>query len=247
MLSGRSRAYWKSLLTLKLLNRQGRGDEAALAQAFASLRDTVLPPMDPIPPADSRRDLHLHLQRLRGEFQGMSALCFHHAELIVHIRRGIRPAHHIPRFMALWRLEGEFLCRHLDSRWLVAALDTFADYGTPVQRGIAAMQTALLNTLKLAETEHLLLGGRPGVDALVGLDQGPMVELWDGMESFNVARGDMLRNLLERLGRVSAQDPGLDGIFRTLMLRADQGNNLLSRMRRANRYFRATGSGVENT
>ncbi|MGP1682228.1 MAG: hypothetical protein ACTS8S_07880, partial [Giesbergeria sp.] len=47
-------------------------------------------------------DLQAHLQRLRGEFIGRPELLYHHAALIVLIRREAEVARNFARFKQLW-------------------------------------------------------------------------------------------------------------------------------------------------
>ena len=184
-----------------------------------------------------KKDLAEHLRALRPEFAGLPELCFLHAELTVKIRRGVEPAKSLETFFLLWRREARFLSRHLNSRWLISALDTFADYGDATQRPLALTQVAFFNVVKLAETEHLLLGSGPARDALKRVAHSDPMPLWDGMESYNVKKGDMLRNMLERMRREAASDPALAQILEALIERAEGGNTLLARMMVAGRYF----------
>lgn len=204
---------------------------------FRELKHRIVPVTQNPGGRGRKRYLGEHLRALKHEFSGKSELCYLHAELVVKIRRGIDQATTLERFFLLWEHENEHLTANLNSRWLISALDTFADYGSPVQRAVALMQVAFFNTIKLAETEHLVLGAPPAVDSLAGLASTPPVPLWDGMESYNVVRGDMLRNMLERMQRATRADLILTRIFETLLERAKASNNLLSRMMRGNRFF----------
>ena len=103
------------------------------------------------------KDADEHISRLRAEFAGLPEICHTHASLIVRIRRKIDLESTLTAFFELWSSKADELAAHLSSRWLVSACDTFADYGTPFQRAGALILSATINTLKLAETERLLL------------------------------------------------------------------------------------------
>jgi hypothetical protein len=106
-------------------------------------------------------DLQAHLQRLRQEFIGQPELLYHHAALIVLIRREAAPEQNFARFKQLWLSEQAFLSEHLDLRWLVAACDTFIDHDPDAGLRATLMNAVLLvNTIKLQETERFLQGPR---------------------------------------------------------------------------------------
>ena len=199
------------------------------------LQPIVAPPAPPL--RGRKEDLAEHLSALRPEFEGLSELCFLHAELTVKIRRGLDSAESLETFFLLWRCEASFLSRHLNSRWLISALDSFADYGDAVQRPLALMQVAFFNVIKLAETEHLLLGSTPDRDALKRVGHADPQPLWDGMESYNVHKGDMLRNMFERMRREAKADRVLAVILEALLERAAVANTLVARMMVAGRHF----------
>ena len=102
-------------------------------------------------------DLQAHLQRLRREFVGRPELLYHHAALIVLIRRESEVARNFSRLKHLWLAEQAFLSEHLDLRWLVAACDTLIDHDPDVAlRAALTNAVILLNTVKLQETERFL-------------------------------------------------------------------------------------------
>lgn len=183
------------------------------------------------------KDLEAHIEGLRPEFAGLPELCLHHTRLCVKARRGIDPVDTIDEFLFLWAHRAPHLADNLNSRWLIAAVDTFADYGHPQQRAIAGMLTAFFNALKLAETENVAIHGIPPRDALACAEEHDPEAFWDGIEGFRFRNGDMLRNLIERMDRISSEDPALHAIFRALVERAYANNSLLARMMVANRHF----------
>lgn len=187
-------------------------------------------------------DFDQHVEMLRAEFEGQPEICLAHAALIVRIRRGIDLQDSLDRFFLLWTSEGQELARLLSSRWLVSACDTIADHGTPFQRAGAMMLSATINTIKLAETERLLLCDASldasKVEALKSHHAERIhVELWDGMTAYSIEAGDMPRNLLARMWAVLDQDRVLQAIGTTLIERALQGDTLFARLAAMNPRF----------
>jgi hypothetical protein len=189
-----------------------------------------------------------HIALLRTEFIGLPDICHTHAALIVRIRRKIDLDSTLESFFELWSSSAEQLAANLSSRWLVSACDTFADHGTPFQRAAALVLSAMINTLKLAETERLLLRDVSidpvKVDKVVRSHaERTHIELWDGMTAYSLAAGDMPRNLFARIRAVLSEDPALGVIGATLLERALQGETVFGRLSRLNpRYWTpATG------
>jgi hypothetical protein len=179
---------------------------------------------------------------LRAEFAGLPDICHAHAALIVRIRRQIDLESSLAEFFELWLSDTDQLAVHLSSRWLVSACDTYADYGTPFQQAGALLLSATINTLKLAETERLLLRDSSSdpekVDTLIRSHADRIhVDLWDGMTAYSVVAGDMPRNLLSRMRTVLGQDPVLSVIGAALIERALQGDTVFGRLSKLNPRF----------
>ncbi len=155
-------------------------------------------------------DLAAHLQRLRREFIGHSELLYHHAALIVLIRREADVARNFVRFRHLWATESAFLLKHLDLRWLIAACDTLIDHDRdPVLRATLMNAVVLVNTVKLQETERFLQGQRDAVDQPGPVEQlrNERVALCDGLSAFVAGTDDTLRNMRWRLEQICALHP----------------------------------------
>jgi len=187
-------------------------------------------------------DLHEHFDCLRPDFAGLPLLCFAHAQLIVCIRRKIDLAEHFAVFQKLWATEHEFLAAHLNSRWLVSACDSFADYGTDTQKAAAMLLVVLINTAKLAETERLWLREAivmpEKLNAIVESHNNKKhIELWDGMMAYAPFAGDMPRNMFRRLAALTGRDPALATIARTLVRRAVAADTVLGRLADLNSGF----------
>lgn len=110
-----------------------------------------------IPLRHTARNLNWHLGNLRGEFSGHPEPLWHHAKLIVLLRRGVRTESTYAAFRNLWDVEGPFLAERLDLRWLVSATDTFAGHDRdPEVRAAAMMASLFANTVKMHGSERYL-------------------------------------------------------------------------------------------
>jgi hypothetical protein len=194
---------------------------------------------------EASADLHEHFEILRRDFGGEPLLCFAHAQLIVCIRRKLDLAENISAFLKLWATEPEFLTAHLNSRWLISACDTFADYGSDAQKAAAMILVVLVNAVKLAETERLSLRDTTSLpdkfNAIAGSHRAKThIELWDGMTAYAPFSGDMPRNMLRRIATLTDKDAALAAIARTLIRHAVAADTLLGRLARLNGGFLPT-------
>lgn len=159
-----------------------------------------------------------HLANLYKEFASKSELEFFHAYLIVHLRRDCEQEWCIEQFNTIWDLEHKFLCAKLSTRWLVSACDTMIDYPTSESNRIAAMATTLfLNTIKLYETENLMLENKQYTK------NAPLpreLELFDGITPYAVGKGDMIKNLLTRINAIDHSTLIAYKILREIIKRA---------------------------
>lgn len=150
----------------------------------------------------SEKSLDRHLFNLRQEFAGQSELIFYHAKLIVLIRRDVDVKRVFETFSQLWLSEADFLCAHLNLRWLVAASDTFADHHPDASlRATAMIASVMVNTVKIYETERKLAGVAPAPvseENVTRVRQG-LVPLFSGLSCFTVGTDDTLRNMRWRL------------------------------------------------
>lgn len=158
-------------------------------------------------PGDSRKlvigkaqKIEDHLANLYVEFAMKSELEFFHSYLIVHIRRNIQPEWCIEQFNNLWHYEHQYLCKQLATRWLVSACDTMIDFPASVNNQLTAITASLfLNTIKLYETENLMLEDkRYTKNAPLPSEH----ELFDSVTAFAVGKGDMIKNLMTRIVKV---------------------------------------------
>lgn len=173
---------------------------------FLALRESRVPGHSPAPAFGRISALDEHLGMLAREFAGASELEFTLACTIVMLRRGIEVKRNLTRFRRIWFWHGRFLCRRLNSRWLISAADTLIDFPrTRAEQATAMAAVVLGTTVKLYETERRLqrTAGSDVSEATVPVvdpNQPPEV-LFDGLTAFQVGHGDLMTNFNSRLAR----------------------------------------------
>ena len=200
------------------------------ARPAADLKTRVIEAGEPVIDNWRKPDVDDHLATLEREFSGRSELEYYHAALTVHIRRAIDPDAHAALFLDLWHAEKDFLCQHLNSRWLVSACDTFVDISPdPVERSLAAGATLFANTIKLYETERLLSGVAGRETALEPFGQRKAIH--DGMSAFMIGRGEMVMNLHKRIHALAMPESAAYAILCELLRRASVHDTVYKRFR----------------
>ena len=200
---------------------------------IAAMKARVLDAGPPSQTRGSSKSLDQHIENLRSEFSGQPELLWHHARLIVLIRREYRTLETYGSFRALWDEEHAFLCDHLNVRWLISAADTFAEHDRNFNVGAVAMMTSLLaNTVKLYESERYLcnaatLSPKPARIAHVKEQLAP---LFEGMSCFTVGTDDTLRNVRWRLSKFFTVEP-TGAILKTVWDRCQVEDTVFARMR----------------
>lgn len=180
-------------------------------------------------------DLAAQLQAIRADFAGAPVLCLTVAEHIVRIRRGVDLDHERARFFALTRHaeSGAFLARQLSLRWLVSCLDTWADHAPLAEAAGALALATLVNTVKLAETERLVMRDPVHDPARVAaLARDFPVPLFGGLNAFRLESGDMVRNLFRRLEIVLVDEPFLCAALERIAQALRDAPNLFQRLAR---------------
>ncbi len=160
-------------------------------------------------------DLGEHLDHLFQEFQGQPLIIYYHAELVVRLRRG-ENLH--SAFKDLWRAQEAFLINHLNSRWLVSACDTIVDCeeSDSAERCLALAASLLMTTLKLYETERKACA----LDKTAGRHRSIAIQpLFDGLATFAIGRGDLIKNVTERANSVVANSSTAGQILLELIRR----------------------------
>lgn len=157
---------------------------------------------EPVLSRGSAKDVQKHHATLRQEFSGQPELVFHHAMLIVFVRREFELDKTYARFEALWQHHGDWLLKHLNIRWLVSACDTFADHSTDsTQRALALATTVLANTVKAYETENIMTHNiTVAYDSqLVAQVNQEAIPIFEGMSCYTIGTDDTLRNMVWRM------------------------------------------------
>ena len=166
------------------------------------LKTRIIEEGEPVLSRGSTKDLQEHYANLRQEFSGHSELAFHHAMLIVLIRREFELKKTFIRFESLWEQHGDWLLKNLNIRWLMSASDTFADHSQDsTQRALALATITLVNTVKAYETENIMTHHTvsqydPQVVAKVQKEAIPLLE---GMSCYSIGTDDTLRNMVWRM------------------------------------------------
>lgn len=185
-------------------------------------------------------DTEAHLSHLRQEFTGQPVLNFTLATCIVRIRRRESLDANLSLFFALIEHDeaGPFLARHLSLRWLVSICDTLADHAEPALASAALTLVVLVNLVKLAETERAFVRDPEHDPAKIqSLIERHPVPLFGGMILCHPRRGDMPRNLFERIGRRVENHGFLERTYRRMLDELGAHPNLLSRLAALNPEF----------
>ena len=155
----------------------------------------------------SSDNLEQHFIALRDEFVGQSELCFTHAKFIVLIRRDFEVENHFALFEQLWKEEKDYLLKNLNTRWLISASDTFADYSDDDSvKGLSLACSCLINTVKMQESERFITNAHNCVndkEKLNRLNNEERVPLFDGISVFKFGTDDTLRNMRWRIDKIA--------------------------------------------
>jgi len=155
----------------------------------------------------SANNIEEHFIELGDEFSGQSELCYTHAKIIVLIRRDFEAKKHFEIFEQLWQEEKDHLLKNLNTRWLVAATDTFSDYSDDdATKGLSIACSCLLNTVKMQESERFITNAKNYVDdkeKINKLDNEERFALFDGTSVFKFGTDDTLRNMRWRIDKAS--------------------------------------------
>jgi hypothetical protein len=200
---------------------------------FSEMKVALIDGDAPMQTRGSAKSLDAHLENLKREFAGQPELLWHHAKLIVLLRRGVETDKVFAQFTELWEQEGALLCKALNLRWLVSATDSFADHARDGEtRTLATLVSLLVNTIKIYETERVLAEGAPASlsPAKIAQVQDELVPLFSGLSCFTVGTDDTLRNMRWRLDPLMEKGPvGL--ILKTVFDRLQVEDTAYARLR----------------
>ena len=182
----------------------------------------------------SSNDLDEHFAALRDEFVGQTELCYSHAKIIVLIRRDFETKNHYLLFEQLWEEEKDYLLKHLNTRWLISAADTFADFSDDDSiKGLSVACSCLLNTVKMQESERFITNAQNFIDdkeKMTRLDNEERISLFDGTSVFKVGTDDTLRNMRWRIDKVAKINTA-GAILLEIFLRLQEHDTVFKRLK----------------
>lgn len=184
-------------------------------------------------PIGRKEDLREHLEYVRTEFIGCSAVLYYHAFLTVFIRRKIHHKEALGQFKRLWKYKKDFLIAHLGIKWLRSALDTVVDNDfEDAEKNLAFSGIFLLNTIKLYETERLSLKA-------IEVDYSKMESqqvLFNDFLSYSVGAGDMIYNMVERFNHQISSDYWTKAVVMEIFRRVNRWDTVYKRMGDVHKY-----------
>ena len=182
----------------------------------------------------SSNNLEEHFVALRDEFIDQSELCYTHAKIIVLIRRDFEVKNQFILFEKLWEEEKDYLLKHLNTRWLISATDTFADLSDDdTIKSLSIACSCLLNTVKIQESEHFITNYDCYEDdskKIIRLDNEERVPLFDGISVFKVGTDDTLRNMRWRIDKAAKINIAGE-VLLEIFLRLQEHDTVFKRLR----------------
>lgn len=150
------------------------------------------------------------------EFVGNSQLAYLNAMLISNLRKSDAPKQTAPLFLRLWSEQHEHLIAHLNLRWQVSSIMTFADHGnTDVQRQVGQALRMLFGIMKLYEFERRYSEFDP--ETPFDLHGHSKAKLPMQMASFSLRSGGLDINTLAPVWELALTDPGIAPLANHLM------------------------------
>ena len=182
----------------------------------------------------SSNNLEEHFIALRDEFIDQSELCYTHAKIIVLIRRDFEAKNHFTIFEKLWEEEKDYLLKHLNTRWLISAADTFSDLSDDdAIKSLSIACSCLLNTVKMQESERFITNAHSFIDdkeKIARLDNEERVPLFNGLSVFKVGTDDTLRNMRWRIDKAAKINIAGE-ILLEIFLRLQEYDSVFKRLR----------------
>jgi len=204
-MSRRDKSRFEKWFSLSRHNRRRGAKELSnqIATDFAKQKQTIINGDEIQYTHGSSNDLDEHFKALREEFVGQTELCYTHAKIIVLIRRDFEAKKHFSIFETLWLEEKDYLLQNLNTRWLISATDTFADYSNDDSiKSLSVACSCLLNAVKIQESERFITNAKNSIDdmeKIARLDNEERISLFDGTSVFKVGTDDTLRNMRWRI------------------------------------------------
>ena len=189
----------------------------------------------------SSNNLEEHFVALRDEFIGHSELCYTHAKIIVLIRRDFEAKKYFTIFEQLWKEEKDYLLKNLNTRWLISATDTFADFSDDESvKGLSLACSCLLNTVKMQESERFITitqSSKTDKEKLIRLDNEERIPLFDGTSVFKFGTDDTLRNMRWRIDK-AAQLNIAGKILLEIFLRLQEFDTMYNRSKEKHKRYK---------
>lgn len=121
----------------------------------------------------------------------------------------------------------ETITKDFSSRWLVSICDTYADYGTDIERRNAFMVSLFVNMIRMADTVEYLNKGRKSNRRIKQL-KNEQIPLYDGLMTLHLDRQDTCLNLSKRMIALLKETPLFLTVYKSIVMRALNSKNLLS-------------------
>ena len=204
-MSRRDKSRFEKWFSLSRHNRRRGAKELSnqIATDFAKQKQKIIDGDEVQYTHGSSKNLDEHFRALREEFVGQTELCYTHAKIIVLIRRDFEAKKHFSIFETLWLEEKDYLLQNLNTRWLISATDTFADYSNDDSiKSLSVACSCLLNAVKIQESERFITNAKNSIDdmeKIARLDNEERISLFDGTSVFKVGTDDTLRNMRWRI------------------------------------------------
>jgi len=205
----RDKTIFEKWFSLSRYQRKSGAKElsSTISIDFKSQRKKIITGGKTIYTHGSSNSIQEHFGALKQEFVEKSELCYTHAKIIVLIRRDFEVDNHYKLFEQLWQEEKEHLLKNLNTRWLIAATDTFADYSDDdAIKSLSIACVCLLNTVKLQESERFLTNAdqcKDDNEKQNRLDNEERFALFDGTSVFKFGTDDTLRNMRWRINKTA--------------------------------------------
>lgn len=121
----------------------------------------------------------------------------------------------------------EQIAEVFSSRWLISICDTYADFGSAVEKRNAFIISLLVNMIRVSDTIRYLYENPKNPDRVREL-KNSQVPLYDGLVTLHLDRQDTCLNLSKRIIRLLTETPVLLRIYETVIDRALRSASLLS-------------------
>jgi len=208
-MSRRDKTRFEKWFSLQRHKRRSGAIELSdqIATNFLKQKQIIIEGSDITYTHGSSDKLEEHFIALSDEFVGQSELCFTHAKIIVFIRRDFESKNYYSLFEQLWKEEKDYLLKNLNTRWLISAVDTFADFSDDDSiKGLSVACSCLLNTVKMQESERFITNAHSFIDdkeKITRLDNEERISLFDGISVFKIGTDDTLRNMRWRIDKAA--------------------------------------------